>query len=470
MAFSNQTNLANGQGSILQTIFSGGVNVNASRSFPEMDTIRQLRISKSQARNVKFMLETALGYASAQARNPGTANRAFPAGQSVDLSEKTAEFKEMDCTLEVPQQVVDAEKGSPEKYESLLALETQAKSIVVARLQACKWYLDGTGVHGTIASAANVGTLATTGQTDVTMSITDTSRGHAGCFEIGDIYTVAQADGTARAFTGTPSGTIYGMKVLSRNHRTQVVRFQVIDSAGTAITGLTNLNLGAGDVLYRVGQPTGGGYNVAGINLSSIADYDTASEDMVGLESFSANDGRIVQGITMSGATAGTRYDNGGNAISTDLLEQLLSDGDIACGNGVFTYPIGVMHPMSRSALIREREADRRFVTAEDGKRGTKFLAFQHEDHTVRLIGREFCHPKRVFLLPVPRGGDRQKPLAMLGSDYMPVKPPGSNSEWYLKATSSGYVAVFQSFMHKRQTMLNTYPAAILVGHNFTNT
>lgn len=470
MAFSNQTNLPSGQGSVLQTIFTGSVNVNANRSFPEMDTIRQLRISKSQAREVKYMIETALGYAAAQARNPGTANRAFPAGQAVDLSEKTAQFKEFDVTVEVPQQVVDAEKESPEKYESLLALELQAKSIVTSRLTVCKFYLDGTGVHGTAASAANVGTLATTGQVAVTMDIADTKRGHAGCFEIGDVYVPKQNDGTTRTVSGSPSATVYGYKVLSRNHRTQVVTFQIVDSSYAAITGVTNTNIAATDVFYRVGQPTGGTYGSAGIDLTAITDYDTVSEDMVGLESFAAADGRVVAGITMSGATAGTQYDHGGVAISTDALEQLLSDGDIACGNGVFSYNVGTMHPLTRSALIRERETDRRFVTATDNKRGVNFLAFQHEDHTLRLVGREFCHPKRIYCLPTPKGNDRAKPLALIGSDFKPVLLPGSSSEWYLKATSSGYVAVFQSFMHARRLMINTYPASILMARNFSNT
>ncbi len=472
MSFANQTSLPNGQGSILQTIFTGGVAVNANRSFPEMDTIRQLRMSGSQARNVNFMLETALGYAAAQMANPSTSNRAFPSGQSADLSEKTAEFKEFHVTLEVPQNVVDAEKGSSEKYESLVAIETRAKAIVTARLQCADFYLDGTGVRGTISSAADVGTLSSTGQVDVTMSSSDTARGHAGLFEIGDIYVPKQADGTARTFTGSASETVLGLKVLSRNHRTQVVRFQIIGAAPTytAVTGITNANLASTDVLYRVGQPSANGMSGEGPDLSSISDYDTISESLVGLETFGANDGRVCQGITYSGATAGTRYDHGGQTVSFDVLEQLLSDGEIAVGNGVMSWSQALCHPLTRSQLLKEHQTDRRVVTAEDNKRGSKFLAFQHEDQTVRLIGREYVKPNRIYLPPTPKGNDRQKPIALIGSDFKPVIVPGSGgSEWHLKATSSGYVGAFQSFMFRRALMLCTYPAAILTAHNFSN-
>lgn len=474
MSYSNQTNLPSGQGSVLQTVFTGGVSVQANKSFVEMDAIRQMKMSSTTAREVKYLLETALGYAAAQARNPGTANRAFPAGQAVDLSEKTAQFKEFEVTVELPETVVMAQQGSPESYESLMALETRAKAIVTSRLRCAKFYLDGTGVHGTAsAGSTSVGSLTATGQFYVPMSITDTSRGHAGCFEVGDIYVPKQNDGTTRTFTGTASSTIYGLKVLQRSHRTQRVYFQICgtpDNGYVAITGITATNLASGDVFYRVGQPTGGGYGTAGIDLTAISDYDTASEDVVGIESFSANDGRVVAGVTMSGATAGTRYDHDAGLCSTEMIEQLISDGEIAVGNGEFSWSMGLCHPLTRSALLRERETDRRFVTETDNKRGVKFLAFQHEDQTVRIVGREFVHPKRFHLLPTPRGADRSKPIVLIGSDYKPVKLPGQSSEWYLKATSGGYVAAMQSFMRTRHLFLNQYPAAILTAHNFTNT
>jgi hypothetical protein len=465
MAFTNQTNLPNGQGSLLQILYTAGVKMNVSRAFPEWDVIRKLKISKSKAREAKFMLQTALGYAAIQSRAPGASNRAFPRNQTVDLSEKTAQFKEYDVTLEVPYQVIDAEKDSPEKYASLLATEIDSKAIAQRRILTCKWYLDGTGVHGTTSAAP---TDFTGGTVAVTMSSTDTSRGHAGCFELGDLFVPYSAAGSRQDVT-VSSGTVDCYKVISRNHRTGIVVFrpQAYDTATNTYSDLTATaanNISSGDVWYRIGQAT-----IPDLT-ASITDYDSLTEELLGLEAFSANDGRVVQGITMSGSTAGTRYDHSGAAVSTDVLEQLLSDGKIAVGDGVYRWPIATMHPQTRSALVRERETDRRFVSVDDNKRGVKFLAFQHEDDTVRLVGREFNHPKRIYLLPEPMEKGQPAPLAMYGSDFVPVREPGSNSDWRLKATSNGYVAAAQSFLHSRMLYLCTHPASILVAHNFTNT
>lgn len=463
MTFSNQTGLPSGQGSLLQILFTAGVKVNVSKAFPEWDYIRKLRVSKSKARQAKFMIQSALGYAAIQSRNPGTSNRAFPRNQSVDLSEKTAEFKEYDVTLEVPYQVIDAEKDTPEKYASLLAIELDSKAIAQRRLMTCKWYLDGTGVHGTLAATP---TTFTDGNVYTTMASTDTARGFAGCFEIGDLFVPYSAAGV-RSDVTVSSGTIDCYKVASRNYRTGEVVFtpQSYSSSTNTYTALTATAAGtvaSGDVWYRIGQQTIP-------NLSSISDYDTATEELLGLESFGAADGRTVQGITMSGGTAGTQFDNGGSAISVDVLQQLLSDGKINVGDGVYRWPLATMHPQTLSALIRERETDRRFVTVDDNKRGVKFLAYQHEDDTVRLQGREFCHPKRIWMLPDPLEAGQPKPLAMYGTDFMPVREPGSNSDWRLKATSNGYVAAAQAFMHSRMLYMCTHPASILMARNFTN-
>jgi hypothetical protein len=473
MSFSNQTNLPNGQGSLLQILYTAGVKMNVSRSFPEWDVIRKLKVSKSKAREAKFMIQAALGYAAIQGRNPGASNRAFPRNQNVDLSEKTAQFKEIDVTLEVPYQVIDAEKDSPEKYASLLAIEIDSKATAQRRLMTAKWYLDGTGVHGTTSAVPTV----SGGFLTVNMSTANTARGHAGAFEVGDLFVPYSQSGTRHdaavtAVDVNPADSVNDpidcYKVVSRNHRTGDVVFRA-QSYGSAANTYADLSAtGAGtittnDVWYRIGQQTIP-------DLTSIADYDTASEDLLGLEAFSANDGRVVQGITMSGQTAGTRYDHQGAAISMDVLQQLLSDGKIAVGDGVYKWPIATMHPQTLSALIRERETDRRIISVDDNKRGVKFLAYQHEDDTVRLQGREFCAPKRIYLLPEPMESDQPKPLAMYGTDFTPVREPGSSSDWRLKATSNGYVAAAQSFLHSRLLYLSTHPAAILCAHNFTNT
>lgn len=463
MALSKQTALPGGQGSLLQILYTAGVKMNVSRAFPEWDVIRKLKVSKSKAREVQFMIQSALGYAAIQSRSPGASNRAFPRNQNVDLSEKTANYKEYDVTLEVPYQVIDAEKDSKEKYASLLAIEIDSKATAQRRLLTCKWYLDGTGVHGTTAAAPT----AVTGTVTVNMSTSDTARGHAGCFEVGDLY-VPYTNAGVRQDVSVVSGTIDCYKVISRNYRTGDVVFRPLEytSATNTYSDLTTNGAGtisSGDVWYRIGQ-------TSIPDLTAIGDYDTATEELLGLEAFSANDGRLVQGITMSGQTGGTRYDHQNAAVSMDVMQQLLSDGKIAVGDGVYKWPIASMHPLTLNALLREHETDRRIISVDDNKRGVKYLAYQHEDDTVRLQGREFCAPKRIYLLPEPLESDQPKPLAMYGTDFTPVREPGSNSDWRLKATSNGYVAAAQSFLHSRMLYLCTHPASILVAHNFTNT
>lgn len=463
MSFNNIDNLQ--LGNLLQIVFSDGVRNQISQDFRDWEMLKRAKTGNSVARELRFLLQTSFGPAAIQYRDPGTSGRSFPTAQQVSIGEKTAKFKEMNATIELEYNLWDRARKSPEKYAEPLALEISSKTTASKRRLAADLYADGTGVVGAVAASSAAVTSPTSDQLYFTLSSSNTARGTVGAFEFGDILVLkTAAGGTSALDTSLATEPVY-WKVIDKDRDLNRVLLQgltaALVSAGT-IASITTQPAST-DVFYRYGQPT-----IPDLT-ASITDYGTITEIMAGLESLAAADGRVVHGITMSGATAGTRLDAGGNPIDVKYIQKAMDKVKVAVGQDRYKWKMMCMSPETQASLIESRETDRRFQTVDDNKRGVKYFAYVHGNDVLECYTSEFVPAKRIHMLPEAKNSD--KVLEFWGSDFETVKAQGMG-DFHLKpaSTGGGYVNTVVSYLQAIGVILCKHPAAIATIHNFTNT
>lgn len=458
MAFSNIDSL--NLGNLLQIVFSNGVRNQISVDFRDFEMVKRAKVGNSLARELRFMFQSSLGAAAIQYRNPGTSGRSFPQSQQSGIREYTAKFKELNATIELEYNLWDRARKSPEKYAEPLALEIDSKASAAKRRIAADLYGDGSGVIATVASAAV--TSPASAQLVFSLSTANAARGHAGMAEFGDILMLKAADGTASALNTSLATEPAFWKVINRDRLNATVTLEGLDSNLDPVAAISSISTQptAGDVFYRYGQPT-----VA--DLSSISDYGTATEVMAGLESLVAADGRVVHGITMSGATAGTRYDAAGNPLDVKHIQRVMSQAKVRVGQDRYKWKMMSMAPESLDALIESRETDRRFITKEDGARGVKVFSYIHQNDELECYTSEFCLPKRVYILPETKASE--KVLEFHGSDFETVKAQGMGDFHLKPASGGGHVNNVISYLQSIGVLICKHPASVAVIENFTN-
>jgi hypothetical protein len=459
MAFQNIDQLQ--LGSLLQIVFSNGVRNQISQDFRDFEMIKRAKVSSSVARELRFQLQTSFGPSAIQYRNPGVSNRAFPTARQSTTSEYVAKFKELNATIELEYNLWDRARMSPEKYAEPLALEIDSKASAAKRRIAADVYGDGTGVVGSVASAAV--TSPASNQIVFTLQNTNTSRGHVGFFEFGDILLLKSVSGGSSAFDSSLATEPAYWEVISKDRENLQVTLRGLDANLAAVATITSISVQptAGDLFYRMGQPT-----IADLS-SSPADYGTVTEVMAGLESLVAGDGRVVHGITMSGATSGSRITAGGNPIDVKHIQKAMDKAKIAVGQDRYRWKMMNMAQETHASLIESRETDRRFQTVEDKARGVKYFAYVHGNDTLECNGTEYCPPKRIYILPETKAGE--KVIEFHGSDFQTVKGQGM-SDFNLKpGADGGYVNTMVSYLQSVGVIVAKHPAAVAVIENFTN-
>lgn len=458
MSFSNIDQLQ--LGNLLQIVFSNGVRNQISTDFRDWEEIRRAKVGNSVARELRFLFQSSLGPSAIQYRNPGTSGRAFPQAHQATVTEYTAKFKELNTTIELEYNLWDRARRSPEKYAEPLALEIDSKTSASKRRLAADLYGDGTGVIGTVASAAV--TSPATNQLTFTLSAASAARGHVGFFEYGDILLLqAAASGASALDTSLATEPAY-WEVMGKDRALNTVLLRGLDASLAVVATITAVSVQptAGDVFYRYGQPTIP-------NLGSISDYGTVSEVMAGLDSLVSGDGRTVHGITMSGATAGTRLTAGGNPFDVKHIQQVMDKAKIAVGQDRYRWKKMSMAPESHAALIESRETDRRFQTVEDNKRGVKYFAYVHGNDVLECVTSEYVPQKRIYILPEAKSGD--KVLEFHGSDFEAVKAEGGSAFNLKPSASGGYVNTVVSYLQAIGVLICKHPAAVAVVEDFTN-
>lgn len=442
-------------GKLLQILFSEGVRNQLSRDVRDFDMIKLMKVDDAKGRSLRYMIQDSYGAAAIQYRNASSSIN-FPSAQKVSTQELEAEYKEIDMTIEFDYNLWNRlQKSKDVRYFDILALELQSKVDAAKRRFGADLYSDGLGVIGTVSTATD--TTGAGGSVSIVLSSADTARGHIGWFEAKDLLLNYNAVGTIDS--PTVVGTFYAWRVKSRNRRLNTVVLEAIDTTGTVLS-LTASSIDATDVLYRVGQPTI-------VDLTApVSDYGFATEVITGLETLSANDGRVVNGLTMSGFTGGSRFDAGNVQLDVSHIQACLDDAKIAAGEGAYSYKRMIMAPEAHAALIESRETDRRFNSVEDNKRGVRFFAFQHRNDSLETYSSEYVPKKRIYMMPENKA-TKDKVVEFYGSDFEPVKVNDS-SAFMLKSGSNGYERKIQHFMEAYAQLVVKHPAAIAVVQNFT--
>lgn len=444
-------------GNLLQIKFSDGIRNQISKDFRDWEMVLKSKVSNSAARELRFMLLTAFGVDAVSYANPGQLDSAFPTADRSTLSEYTAKFKEIRTTIEVQYDLFERAIQSPEKYGEPVKVEMDSKLSASKRRLAADFHADGTGVLATAASAVAVSNLVV-----VTLSQSDATRGHAGLFEFSQRVVHKAVNGSAGSAPTIASGIFSHWVVVAKNRDAQTVTLRAVNTAGAQVN-TSVAGVAATELFYRKAQSD----NSDIPDLSgAIADYGTVSQVMAGLPSLLAADGRVIHGITMSGALAATSYDAGGNPIDVRHIQRGMSQVKVAVGQDQYTWKMMVQAPETLDALIEARETDRRFNTMEDATKGTKKFMYQHQNDSLECYTSEYCQPKRIYIIPESKAG--QKVLEFHGSDFKTVKAPGG-SDFMLKPTASGFVATVVSYMQAIGVVIAKHPASCLVISNFTN-
>jgi hypothetical protein len=427
-------------GKILQIAFSDGIRNQISTDFRDYEMVKRAKVGNSLARELRFMFQSSLGPAAIQYSAVGDPSRAFPESQNISIKENIATLKEMNATIELDYAVFDRARKNPEKYAEPLAAEIDSKMSAAKRRLAADLYGDGTGVVGTVLSASALSGVQTT------VTLNTAGRGHVGFFEYGDLLvakTLAGADST----TSGDSRWAVTDKVRESN---QVVLTRV-SGTGTAPS--------VGDLFYRINQ-------VSPDLSGAVGDYGKLTNVIAGLGSLVANDGRVIHDITMSGVTAGTHYDAGGNPLDVKYIQKLMDKVKLAVGQDRYRWKMLTMAPESHATLIESRETDRRFQTVEDNKRGVKFFAYVHGNDVLECVTSEYVPQNTIYCLPETKAGE--KVLEFHGSDFETVKGQDM-TDFHLKVSGGAYRNSMVSYLQASGVLICKHPSSVGVIKNFTN-
>jgi hypothetical protein len=444
-------------GKFLQIVFSDGVRNQISEDFRDWEYVSKLRQGDPNGRELRFFFQKSFGPAAIQWSGINPAG-SFPSAQQVTVQENTALYKEINATIEIEYNLWDRARMSPAKYAEPLAVEIQSKATATKRRMSADLYGDGTGVLGTISSVSIV-----SGEVRINLDTADTARGHVGFFEFGDRIMAYSTNGVTAQLPTVSSGTPAYFQIEEKVRNGDYIVVSVYDASGVKLTATAAGALSAGDLLYRTGQPTR-----FDLSSSVTSDYNTITEVMAGLESLCAADSRIIHGITMRGATAGSQYDCSASPLDSVHFQRALSNTKTIVGGGKYRFPMANMAPEAVDALIESRETDRRFMSVTDNKRGVNKFVYVHGEDNVEMNASEFAPKKRIYILPEAKS-NKDKVLELWGSDFHAVRPAGQGSEFFLKpASGGGHDRFIRSYLAGIFSLVCKHPAAITVLRNFT--
>ena len=446
-------------GNLLQIKYIQGSHLQLSDDIRDFEIFEMKREDDELARQVNFNFQRSLGPAAVQAARPDVSGRAFPKSQQATTSEHTAVYNEIDTTIELEYQLYKRALKSPKNYADPLEIEMDSKMLYHKRyLGSVNLYGDGTGVMATVLSVDQTNIAA--GTIVVTAKA---GRGFVGWAEWGDLFVASAPDATDPTGDIDPTGGsgFAAYRVLDKSVDDKTLTLELVNAAGAVVTGYSASNLSEDDVFYRLGQ------SLRADLTGAIADYGSATPVMAGLESLAANDGRVIHGITMNGAAAGTRIDCGGALIDAPWLQKALSRGKDRVGRSRYKFTKMLMNSATHDSLVESVNVDRRFISVEDKTRGISYYAYKHENDTVEVQVSEFCPDDRIWICP--EGSNGKKPLSFYGGKQEPVQAQDGTIFHLRPSASGGHEASIMTYFNMVGVMVSHHPAAIISLSNFTN-
>lgn len=439
-------------GNLLKILSEGAVYNQLSENSMIWDFFLQKKSREDGGRQLRYELAT--GYGPEAVQFNGLSDTAqFPAGRRSSIVEGIAEYKDIDMTILYDLSLEKRTGDNLLQYARPLAHEMEMKGLVAGRILSAACMGDGSGAIGKIAA---IDATDTNGEITITLSAAhaDAGRSHVGWFEQGDIIKCAASDSTARVLVDAAAGSPDDAQVVSINHDNNqiVIAKNPDDSSALAEDG----TWAVGDYLYRSG--------ITPQDLDSISsnDYNTLSEAIVGLESLSQDDGRKVNGITLSGSTAGTRQDASAAILSVSDFQALMTKIKRLVGQKKYKYSKALMFDRTYDALVALAEADKSFFNTVDFETGARKVGFTHRKDFIEFEPDEFVQKQRIFVLP-----DEKGVIEYHGRDFERVNVGGNQ---FLKpgSTAGRYGKQAVAFMSASGALVSKHNAAIGVLENFS--
>jgi hypothetical protein len=456
MAFSNIDDL--NLGKLLQIMFLNGVSDQLSKEYPEWNMVKQLVSSNAGPREVRFSVLTGRGPSAIQYMNPGDNTASFPGAHQNAISEAVAKMKEIAATIQIESNLYQRAVKSPAKYAEPLALEMDAKETEYRRMVARDFYGEGLGILGEVASAATFDQSAETQV--ITLDHQDGSRGFVGWFELDEKVLVKQPGGSARSPSdGTAPANFDHYRIVNivRNGTaSSTITLKPYTAAGAVVTNMTTTNIADGDFIIKAGQPTAP--NVSGITSSS--DYALQTEAFVGLESLINDDGRLVHGLNLTGALAGTEYDVSGT-LDVSHVHKAMDKVKRRVGKAAYNWKKLLISDEAAALIVESRATDRRFNSVKDADSGVETLKYTHFDSPLEFVTSEFVPFRRAFILP--EGKIDGKKVLQFHMTELDAAPGGDANGFHLvSASGGGFTRNMAMYLQGFLQMICLHPAACL--------
>lgn len=375
-------------GDLLKIIQDNGVYPQLSQDSKLWDFVQRVHSKgPDQGKELHYRLGGPRGVAAVQFT--GFVDGKYPRGQRAEVSTAIAKYKDIDYTVEYDESLQKRMGSDLLQYADQIAYEMEQKHSAARRILCSSLAGDGSGAYGIVVSASvNAGVLSVV----LSSASGDAGRSNVGWFQHSDVFKVADDDGTARLAANAAGNNITRLKVVDVDPDTDTVKFTGFESntSDLTITGVGTIV--AGDLLYRREA-------ILPDLTASITDYNALSHVWPGLESLSADDGRVVNGITMSGITAGSRTDCGGAALSGHYFRKLLTKIKLRAGENAHKYTKAMMHPFTRLYLMDGASNDRQFFNITDVMTGAQKIGVHDGDTTIEFTADEHVPKQRIYML-----------------------------------------------------------------------
>jgi hypothetical protein len=417
-------------GNLLKETFINGVMDQMSKNSVMWDFLKKHKKGSAHGKNINFALRTTLGYAAVG--SIPVVGGDLPDAQQATIVNGVAYLKDFGATIKIEDSLWEKAKEDVGRYGEPLAEETDAKSTALARYLSTLVYQDGTGIIGTasaiVAAAVSQTIVIKTGNTD---------RGFIGWFNLGDLLRIG-------------SGLV-DFTVASINRESNSI---VVKSVGTQAIAVN-------DTIRRKKSATD---NVTlSIPSSDSSEWSDISTEFHGLEAYNVAAGatRLIHGIHFNDSLAISAKDAGGMVLDSTHFQRLVSKINLNVGVGKYKYSKAIMSNEALDALVEAREADRRFITLNDTKRGAPSMGYVAGKTVLEFDTDEFCPHNRIWVLP---DGDA---IEYYGKDFEFLKNGGSNM--FQAPTAAGSYARHKlMFLTGYGLILVRHPAALGLLHNFT--
>lgn len=428
----------------------------------------------ASSKDFTFAAQGARPVANAQLTKIDGRDRAFIQGKNSTITNHTAKAKKIQVVCEFDEDDWKrAEKDPEHAFENAMDLEVYNQAVNSKEIILRDYASDGTGALSTVTGA---GTIASGEVTFTTYMNKDfaTYPGWIFLMQEGMEIIFADSDGTERVPT-VSAGTYSRYSVEEVDYEAKTFLAQAQDSDGTKLT-VTATNVVDEDHVYPFSDK--GQFGI--IDRTSITDYGLEGH-MPGLQSLGAADGRVTNGVTLSGVYAGTQVDvtDGGSnpALFHTMFNKALAKANRRVGRDKFDYPAMKCSFDTWNHVINLDEGNK-IIKPTMNERGAVSYHYIRGKQQIELVEGRFCPDYEIWFEPKlkqPRGSKNVKtdkePLKFLYSGYEFKKEPGSDKTWRYKVVGGVRVETIESHLQTYGTFVCGQSAALirLTGFSINN-